>query len=133
MPMLDFQCQGCGEIDEQFYHPAESKNAKPLCPNCGQRMDRVHIGAPNVVWSRGLDFYNDKKLEGASEEGHWVTRKRSTTNKDGSPSREYITTRQAQVKYCREERLVDPADAGKQVGNSDGLRHGVRPAGTRVN
>lgn len=132
MPMLQFQC--CGEVEEEFLHPSEAKTARPFCPECGKLMARVYQGAPAVVWARPMSYYNDKKLEGADKDYHVAYKVRSTTRKDGKPEPVIIDSRQAQLKYCREEGLVDPADAGKQVGNSDGLRHGVKPAGTaRVN
>ncbi len=123
--MLDFQCQACGEMEEMFFHPSESKTARPVCPECGQIMDRIHVGGPAVVWARPMSFYNDKNLPGAELDGHWVTRKNSSRRKDGRPEREFITNRRQQLDYCKAEGLQDPADAGKIEATRNGLRPGI--------
>lgn len=124
--MLDFQCQACGEHEEMFFHPSESANAKPVCPECGGRMDKVHIGAPNVVWARSMSFYNDKKLAGADQDSHIAYKVRSTERADGKPQAVVIDSRQKQLAYCKAEGLVDPADATKVEGTRNGLRPGTK-------
>lgn len=127
MPMLQFQC--CGEIEEEFLHPSEAKTKRPVCPECGNLMSQVYQGAPAVVWARPMSYYNDKKLAGAEQDSHIAYKVRSTTRKDGKPEAVVIDSRQAQVKYCREEGLVDPADTVKVEATSSGLRPGIKPAG----
>jgi len=89
-------------------------------------MDRVHIGAPNVVWARPMSYYNDKKLAGADQDSHIAYKVRSTTRADGKPEAVVIDSRQKQLAYCKAEGLVDPADATKVEGTKSGLRPGIK-------
>lgn len=75
------------------------------------------ISAFKVVFSGPITAkYNDKKLEGAHQEGHWLWCKNTT---DGKPRREWVDTWQKRKELMKQEGLEE---AGPLAVSSDGKR-----------
>jgi putative FmdB family regulatory protein len=42
MPIYEFRCEECGEIQEVIWPPGSSPEEAPICPKCGsQRTSRI--------------------------------------------------------------------------------------------
>lgn len=79
-----------------------------------------------AIWTKNLSEYGDSRKETYHKDikagGHWVHRKRSGGGTDEKPIAEFITTRQQQKAYCREEGLLDPNEIGNMEIAKDGVR-----------
>lgn len=109
MPMYEHfcsqaECPQLGRVIEGLVRHWYDPN--PDCEVCGKRMVRL-ASRFAVVFTKPLNAYNDLSREGAHEEGHWVTRRNTP---DGVERQEYITTREQQKAFCRDEGLWDPSD-----------------------
>jgi hypothetical protein len=63
-----------------------------------------------IVWTGPLSKYNDptKEAHNQCEDGHYAWRVRSS--RSGNPEKVYLRTRQDQVRFVKEEGLLDPAE-----------------------
>jgi predicted nucleic acid-binding Zn ribbon protein len=87
----------------------------PTCPGCGNEMSRLVSGFAVTFAGPITARYNDKKLEYAHQEGHWLWCKKGP----GGPRREWVDTWQRRKELMKQEGLED---AGPLEGSSDGRK-----------
>lgn len=114
MPIFEGYCgtDGCERKGRtvEFLLRNHSLPSKP-CPACGIPVRRL-VGRPNVIWAKPLGWYNGETDNGQQGDGHWVYGERE----DGTKYKEYITTRQQQLDYCRANGVIDPLDNDRKRG-----------------
>ena len=114
MPIYEFVCQNCADVIEKICH---FEDAAPACERCGLQRKRA-VSAFGIV-NTGLltTKYNDSRLEGAHQEGHWAKATDPKTGKRTVPV--FIETFQQQREYCKQEGFYDPGEVGQveMIGN----------------
>lgn len=112
MPVYEGYCQNldCKSYRKPVEFIVKHWNDKsPDCPSCRVEVHR-NIGTPNVIGAKPLGWY-----DGESGDGHMVYGK----DGDGKPIQRFITSRQEQLAWCREQGLYDPMDIPRDVGLDD--------------
>ncbi len=120
MPMFEFMCQTPGCIHAGFVvekYLSHWNNLDPQCPECKATAQRLMSGFAIPLCGVITQRYNDKKLEGAHQEGHFAWRKNTP---DGNPKLEFIETFQQQREFAKAEGLISPTDMGPVEIGADG-------------
>jgi hypothetical protein len=124
MPIFEGYCNNdtCSRYKRQveFLLKNHTLPNKP-CPECKTPVNRL-VGKPNVIWAKPLGWYQGETDRGEKSEGHWVCGEDSGGNK----YRKFITTRQEQLAYCRENGICDPMENARTRGLND---RGIDEAG----
>jgi len=124
MPIFEGYCAtgDCSRkgLTVEFLLKSHTLPNKP-CPECHNEVVRV-VGLPNVIWSKPLGWYQGETDQGKQSDGHWVCGEDGGGNK----YRKFITTRQEQLSYCRENGLADPMEISRTTNLSD---RGLEEAG----
>jgi hypothetical protein len=116
MPLYEHECRNplCGQhgvVEERYFSRMNPPN--PGCSECGRLMDRL-VSMSHAIWLKPISDYGDASKETFWKDkqagGHWVARKRSGGGTEEKPIKEFITSRQQQKAYCREEGMSDPSD-----------------------
>ena len=102
----DESCPASETVEERYYGHVTLDD--PPCSICGAPRRRIPAQF-RVIWTGPITTrYNDKRAEGADQEGHWAWRVRSAKGKAPEPVR--IETFDDQRRFCKEEGLVNPKD-----------------------
>jgi hypothetical protein len=110
-------CDQYGVISEHFYHVSDPD---PVC-ECGKPMTLM-ISQFQVVFTGPLTArYNDKKLDGAHQEGYFMTEKHTP---DGKEKITWVDSWSERKRILKQEGLVE-APGSAEVG-SDGKSIGMR-------
>lgn len=114
MPTFEVQCvapecRACGEVRDTILKSWKEPN--PACPVCRNPTQRVMATPPKSIWLGSVSrFGASPDREGYNPDGFWAYRVKSSRNIDGSPERCFISTRQEQVAFARDEGLRLPDD-----------------------
>jgi len=106
MPIIEYHCAGCNEVQEQFLHAVPDE--APACVACNG--PRIRLASRfGIIFTGPLTArYNDPKRENAHQEGFWAYRKRSSVS--GQEERIRIETHQELRDFCDAEGLVHPSE-----------------------
>lgn len=112
MPTYEFSCKdtlciSSGRKRDSLLRKWDDPN--PNCPECAGTMQR-HEPSPATIFAGSVGRFSSPDKEYYDPNGFWVTRTQSSRKVDGSPEKQYITTRQEQREYCRAEGLRMPDD-----------------------
>jgi predicted nucleic acid-binding Zn ribbon protein len=106
MPIKDLECRTCDAIEEDVL-VRRGDDEPPPCPSCGGQRKAL-VSRFGTVFMGSLRKYTDLKREGASEEGFWAYRRKSSVS--GQPEPVYLTSVQEVRDFNKSEGLAPPGD-----------------------